>query len=207
MFEFVMIPSALGMAAIAQPLNIVFYGAQQAGLATQILEFSSYISIILGLFTVTSAIMQGISQNKRAVKYFVVGTIVKFIVQYPAVYFLGSFGTLVATGIGLIVANYLIIRSLNNQFGLDYHAISDDTNRVLIFALMTFVLAWLMTKLLVSFTGWIGLGNGKIINLVIVAIATGLGGYSYVYLALRSRLADRVMGPRMGRIRTMLKIK
>lgn len=207
MFEFVMIPSALGMAAIAQPLNIVFYGAQQAGLATQILEFSSYISIILGLFTVTSAIMQGISQNKRAVKYFVVGTIVKFIVQYPAVYFLGSFGTLVATGIGLIVANYLIIRSLNNQFGLDYHAISDDTNRVLIFALMTFVVAWLMTKLLVGFTGWIGLGNGKIINLVIVAIATGLGGYSYVYLALRSRLADRVMGPRMGRIRTMLKIK
>ncbi|KRM60017.1 hypothetical protein C5L31_001060 [Secundilactobacillus malefermentans] len=207
MLEFIMLPSALGMSAIAGPLNTVFYGHQQAQLATQILEFSSYVSIILGLFTVTSAIMQGISQNKRAVRYFLVGTVVKFIVQVPAVYYLGSFGPLVATAAGFIVANYLIIRSLNRQFGLNYHAISRDTNRVLLYSLLTFAVAWVMTRLLEILVNWLGLGSGKVISLIVVLIAAAIGGYVYVYLALHSRLADRVMGSRVGRLRTLFKIK
>ena len=54
LFSFFMIPSALGMAAIAQPLNTLFYHYDVVG--TLVLQASSYVSIILGLFTVISAI-------------------------------------------------------------------------------------------------------------------------------------------------------
>ncbi len=133
LFEFVMIPSALGMAAIAHPLNILFYGTAHKELAAAVLAFSSFMSIVLGLFTVTSAIMQGISQNKRAVRYFLIGTVVKLVFQWPCVHYLGIFGPLVATAFGFIVANALILGWLNQEFGVNYSEIAKKTNGILVF--------------------------------------------------------------------------
>nr|WP_243673937.1 polysaccharide biosynthesis protein [Lentilactobacillus kisonensis] len=119
LFLFVMIPAALGMCAIAGPLNRLFYGQAHQALGANVLTFSSITSIPMGLFVVISAVMQGLSQNKRAVKFFLVGTIVKLIFQWPCIYYLGAFGPLVSTGIGLCVTNWLIIRSLNRQLDLN----------------------------------------------------------------------------------------
>lgn len=201
MFEFVMIPSALGMAAVARPLNLVFYGRTHEALAASILAFSSYLSILLGLYTVVAALMQGISQNKRAVRYFLVGTVVKFIVQWPLVYFLGAFGPLIATGIGFTVTCYLIIHSLDRQFGINFAHIAKKTNGILIMSIGTFILARLIT-----FAGSLLGSEGRMINFLIVAVAACVGGYFYVYMVLRSRLADTILGSRVAGLRRRLHI-
>ena len=202
MFEFVMIPSSLGMSAVARPLNIVFYGHAQEALGASILAFSSYLAIILGLYTVVSALMQGISQNKRAVKYFVVGTVVKFVAQWPLVYFFGTFGPLLATGLGMLVTCYLIIHSLNQQFGIYYATIAKRTNGILLASIVTFAIARVVV--------WLGMlvaGDGRFMSFVVTAIAAILGGYFYVYTMLRSRLADDIMGPRVAGLRRRLHIR
>lgn len=201
MFEFVMLPSALGMSAVARPLNILFYGHAQEALGASILAFSSYLSIILGLYTVVSALMQGISQNKRAVKYFLVGTVVKFIVQWPLVYFFGAFGPLIATGIGLTLTCYLIIHSLNNQFGLNYAQIAKRTNGILLAGIVTFVIARVVVIL-----GTRLLGDGRVVSGLVTVVAAILGGYFYVYTMLHSRLADAIVGPRVEGLRRRLHI-
>ncbi|WP_203642735.1 putative polysaccharide biosynthesis protein [Levilactobacillus andaensis] len=201
MFEFVMIPSALGMSAVARPLNLVFYGRSHEALAASILAFSSYLSILLGLYTVVSALMQGISQNKRAVRYFIVGTVVKFIVQWPLVYFFGAFGPLLATGCGFLVTCYLIIHSLDVQFGINYTQIAKKTNGILLTSIGTYILAKAIT-FLGSFSG----SEGRIMNFLIVAVAALVGGYFYVYVVLKSRLADAIMGPRVAGLRRRLHI-
>ncbi|AKP63580.1 polysaccharide transporter [Levilactobacillus koreensis JCM 16448] len=201
MFEFVMIPSALGMSAVARPLNLVFYGRSHEALAASILAFSSYLSILLGLYTVASALMQGISQNKRAVRYFIVGTIVKFIVQWPLVYFFGAFGPLLATGCGFLVTCYLIVHSLDVQFGINYAQIAKKTNGILLTSIGTYALAKFIT-FLGSFSG----SEGRVMNFLIVAVAALVGGYFYVYVVLKSRLADAIMGPRVAGLRRRLHI-
>ncbi|MCT4487364.1 polysaccharide biosynthesis protein [Levilactobacillus parabrevis] len=202
MFEFVMIPAALGMSAVARPLNIVFYGQTQEALGSSILAFSSYLSILLGLYTVVSALMQGISQNRRAVHYFAVGTVVKFIVQWPLVYFLGAFGPLVATGIGLFVTCYLIIHSLDMQFGINYATIAKKTNGILLASLGTFAIA----RVVVMLGSLLG-SNGRVISFTVTAIAAVLGGYFYVYMMLKSRLADAIIGDRVAGLRRRLHIR
>ncbi|MGX6429496.1 putative polysaccharide biosynthesis protein [Levilactobacillus yonginensis] len=202
MFEFIMIPSALGMAAIARPLNLVFYGTTHEALAASLLAFSSYLSILLGLYTVVAALMQGISQNKRAVRYFLVGTIVKFVVQWPLVYFFGAFGPLIATGCGFLVACYLIVHWLNNQFGINYAGIAKKTNGILLAALGTFALARGVALL----GGLLG-SQGRVINFLIVAVAAVIGGYFYVYSVLKSRLADAILGSRVAGLRRRLHIR
>jgi len=151
---------------------------------------------------VVAALMQGISQNKRAVKYFLVGTIVKFVVQWPLVYFFGAFGPLMATGAGFTVACYLIVHSLNNQFGINYATIAKRTNGILLAALVTFAIARVVV--------WAGtglLGDGRFMSFVVTALAAIFGGYFYIYTMLRSRLADEVMGPRMAGLRRRLHIR
>jgi len=189
------------MSAVARPLNLVFYGRAHEALAASILAFSSYLSILLGLYTVVSALMQGISQNKRAVRYFIVGTIVKFIVQWPLVYFFGAFGPLLATGCGFLVTCYLIIHSLDVQFGINYTQIAKKTNGILLTSIGTYILAKAIT-FLGSFSG----SEGRIMNFLIVAVAALVGGYFYVYVVLKSRLADAIMGPRVAGLRRRLHI-
>ncbi|MTV83045.1 putative polysaccharide biosynthesis protein [Secundilactobacillus folii] len=207
LFEFVMIPSALGMAAIAHPLNILFYGTSHKELAAAVLAFSSFVSIMLGLFSVMSAIMQGVSQNKRAVRYFAVGTIVKLLLQWPCIHYLGVFGPLVATTVGFLVVNYLIIRWLNGEFGVDFEGIAKKTNGILSFSLIMCAVAFLMVKV----SSWVfkhfAVVDTKVISLFVVTIAVVVAGYLYVYLVLHTRLADTVLGDRTQRLRQLLRIK
>ncbi|GAA3620892.1 polysaccharide biosynthesis protein [Secundilactobacillus similis DSM 23365 = JCM 2765] len=207
LFEFVMIPSALGMAAIAHPLNIVFYGVSHKALATAVLAFSSFVSIMLGLFSVTSAIMQGVSQNKRAVRYFAVGTIVKLALQWPCVHYMGVFGPLVATMIGFVVANVLIVSWLNQAFGVDYQGIAKKTNGILGFSLIMCLLANMIVRLVSSGLGHIMTVDSRVGSLIIVILAVGIAGYVYVYFVLKTRLADTVLGERTARLRRLLRIK
>lgn len=207
LFEFVMIPSALGMAAVAHPLNILFYGTSHKELATAVLAFSAFVAIMLGLFSVTSAIMQGVSQNKRAVRYFAVGTIVKLVLQWPCIHYLGVFGPLVATTFGFLVANYLIIRWLNQSFSIDFPSIAKKTNGILAFSLLMCVVANLLVNLMSRIFGMFMVVDSHWGSLFVLIFAVGIAGYLYVYLVLRTRLADTVIGDRTNRLRTMLHIK
>ncbi|GEP19201.1 putative polysaccharide biosynthesis protein [Pediococcus argentinicus] len=201
LFSFVMIPSALGMAAVAQPAYTLFYHLSAVG--TSILEFSSYMAIILGLFTVISAIMQGIGENVLAVKYFAYGTIVKFIIQIPAVMLFSAIGSLISTGVGFAFVNWLILRHINREYGINYFKINQNLSKILLYSIGTFIIAWLATKGLYMVMD----PNSKVQALVVVVIAAMLGGFFYLYCSLKSRVADQMLGGRVARIRSLLHIR
>ncbi|WP_283678152.1 polysaccharide biosynthesis protein [Lentilactobacillus sp. Marseille-Q4993] len=207
LFMYVMIPAALGMAAIAGPLNRGFYGVTEQALGANVLAFSSFISIFMGLFVVISAVMQGLSQNKRAVKFFFIGTIVKLIVQWPMVVLLGVFGPLVSTMIGLTVSNVLIVRYLNNRFGYGTKEITDVFTKVGLASLAMFVVAWLVVYAENFVFGLFMDYQTKIPSLMVSIIAAIVGGIVYLYLTLQNRVADEVLGPRANSLRSKLRIK
>ncbi|WP_268912889.1 polysaccharide biosynthesis protein [Lentilactobacillus sp. SPB1-3] len=207
MFMFTMIPAALGMAAIAGPLNRAFYGIEYHGLAANVLTVSSIVSILMGLFVVASAVMQGLSENKRAVKYFFIGTAVKLIVQWPCVHFLGVFGPLVSTAIGLLVANFLIIGFLKNRFGYDMPQIRRTLVNVGIAALVMYVVALVMVYIGNMVMSLFTDPFGGLASVIVAVIAAVIGGFVYVYLTLRTRTADLVLGARSNSLRAKLRIK
>ncbi|WP_220750865.1 putative polysaccharide biosynthesis protein [Apilactobacillus xinyiensis] len=207
LFTFVMLPASLGMAAVAGPLNRVFYGTSQAALSANVLAFSSVIGISFGLFTVIAAMMQGISQNKRAVKFFVIGTIAKIITQFPFVFFFGIFGPLLSSAFGFIVANYLIIRSLDRQFGIEYDFISDKINKILVYSIATYITALIVVHLSNKLVGLFMNQYSSVGSFIVVILAAIVGGYLYILLSLKNRLADDIIGSKMDSLRRILKIK
>lgn len=201
LFAFLMIPAALGMAAISQPAYTLFYHLSDVG--TSILQFNSYVAIVLGLFTVISAIMQGIGENVLAVKYFVVGTVVKFIFQIPMVALFSAVGSLISTAIGFTVVNWLILRHINQEYGLDYNRISEFVAKIITYSFGTFFIAIVVTNGLYQFMD----PASKVQALIVIGIAVVLGGMFYLFFVLRSRLADEIIGGQAERLRRLFRIR
>ena len=207
LFSFVMIPAALGMTAIAGPLNRLFYGTGNGALSANVLAFSSIISIFFGLFTVVTAMMQGISQNKVAVRYFIYGIIAKVVSQFPMVFFFKEFGPLISSAIGFMVVNGLIINSLDRQFKIRSDKMLNQINWIVLFSLVTYLVALASVYAGNMIVGLLMNPFTRIGSFIVVAISSLLGGMVYVYLALKSRIADTVIGSKATSLRNKLNIK
>ncbi|WP_255463156.1 polysaccharide biosynthesis protein [Lactobacillus sp. 3B(2020)] len=188
LFYFVMIPASLGLAAVAQQIYTVFYRYDAAGVT--ILEFAAFMAIPFGLYTVGAAMMQGISENKKMMKFLAIGVMIKLIIQAPLIFFLKGMGPLLATGISMMVINYLILHSFNMEFRLRFHQMAKPTNQILAYSLIMFVAVkavMMGINLFVSpygrYTAFFALIPGVIVGVSV-----------FGYLALRFRLVDEIMG-------------
>ncbi|WP_302047489.1 putative polysaccharide biosynthesis protein [Ligilactobacillus agilis] len=201
LFFFIMLPSALGMAAVARPLYIVFYGYSAYGIA--VLKIAAYTAITQGLLIVLASLLQGLYENKRAVAYAIFGLIVKLVVQFPLTAKLEAFGPLVASGIGMSCSIYLMLRYLRRSYGMNFKRVQHTFNALMILSLAMFVvvvsLNFLWTTLFDS--------ESRIVAILELIVTAGSGGYVYVYLTLKTHMADKILGPRVARLRQLLRIR
>ncbi|CAJ1185791.1 Lipid II flippase MurJ [Fructilactobacillus sanfranciscensis] len=207
LFEFVMIPASLGMAAIAGPLNRAFYGTANMDFSSNVLAFSSIESIPIGLFVVVAAIMQGVSQNKKAVKLFAYGTLAKFVTQYPLVYLFGAFGTLMSTMIGFFLATWLMIRALKHEFGIEKNMLQYESIQIIFYSIVMYFVALVSVYGLNWFFSLFTTPFSSIISLIVTGLASIFGAIVYAYFMLKTGLAEQVLGKRVGRLKAKFNIK
>lgn len=200
LFYFVMIPAVLGLYAVAQQVYTVFYRYNHAGVV--VLEFAAFISIPLGLYTVAAAMMQGISENRKMMKFLGIGLIVKLLIQFPCIWLAQGLGPLLATGIAMMVINYLIIHSFNMEFRLNFDKMALPTNQILAYSLVMLV----VTKAVMLLLGLFISPYGRYTAFFTLVIGVIVGAGVYGYLALHFRLADELLGSRAGRLRQVFHI-
>ncbi|MDF7669532.1 polysaccharide biosynthesis protein [Lactobacillus sp. ESL0703] len=201
LFLFVMIPAAFGMAAISTPIYTIFYGYDKLG--SNILYLSSFTAISLGLFTVLMAVLQGLSENGLAIKYLVLGLIIKIIAQYPMVYVFKVYGPLVATNLGMLVIIFLALKHLQVSYNFNSSRTSRRFIGITSFSIIMFLLVLAVEK-----------GLELVLNpvvrwqaLLIVAVAVLVGGIFYVFAAIKSELAQKILGDKIVPILRKLHIQ
>lgn len=113
-----MIPASLGMAAVSVPVYTIFYGADPLG--ANILFLSGIAAMFLGAFTILMAILQGLSENGLAIKYLLIGIIIKSIFQWPAIKLFQVYGPLISTIIGLIFTISFALMHLRIKYKYNY---------------------------------------------------------------------------------------
>ncbi len=201
LFFFIMIPASLGMYAVSQPLWTTFYRYDELGIL--MLQFSSVISILLGFFTVLSAILQALYNNKLAIKYFIYGFIAKVLAQIPMIGLFHEFGPLVATSIGMGVVCWLMTRKLHQIYPFDTNRISRRISGIIMFSLVMFAIVILVNWIVFHFVG----NSDRVLSVIILIVEAGLGGSIYGYLVLKTQLADKILGSKVERIRRLVNIK
>ncbi|WP_178195673.1 polysaccharide biosynthesis protein [Ligilactobacillus sp. Marseille-Q7487] len=201
LFLFVMLPSSFGMAAVAKPLYVLFYGYDFTGV--YVLRISAYLALFLGMYMVCAALVQGVYHNKMAIRCTLVGLIVKLILQYPLTATLNVYGPLLATGIGMVVSCTLMLSFLYYKYQLNIIKTQKRANLLMIFAMLMYVVVFILVYLLSLLIN----PYSRIGAMVILVIVAGIGGWLYVFLCLKSRVADAILGAKTQRIRHLLRIK
>ncbi|WP_430599421.1 putative polysaccharide biosynthesis protein [Enterococcus sp. DIV0179] len=201
LFSFVMFPATAGVMLLAYPLNTLFYTPDVLG--SKVLVQASFVGLFLGLYMLISNMLQGMFENRAAICYLLIGFVVKLILQYPAIRIFQVYGPLLATMIGFAVSCILILRKMHQVVRFRVGFVWRRTLLIFIMTLLMLLATGLTKQLLSLFLSQ----DSKFESLILVVSVAGVGVAVYGYLALKIRLAEKLLGSSMVRLRYRLRIK
>ncbi|RRR24594.1 polysaccharide biosynthesis protein [Streptococcus anginosus] len=191
-----LLPATIGSVLVARPLYTIFYGRPDS-LALGLFIFAMLQTIILGVYTVLSPMIQALFQNRKAIIYFGYGVLVKLILQIPFIYLFRAYGPLLATTIGLIVPIILMYQHIRQVTGLNQTILF---KRSLLIGILTAVMA-LLIAIVEVVLGFVFHPSGRISSMLYLVIIGGLGIAIYGAMVLRVRLLDRFIGEKAQTLR------
>ena len=191
-----LLPATIGAVAIAEPLYTVFYGKPDS-LALGLFILAMLQTVILGLYTVLSPMIQALFQNRKAILYFGYGVLVKLILQVPFIYLFKAYGPLLSTTIGLMIPIVLMYKEIHLVTQFNRKTVF---KRSLLTAILTLIM--LLVVLVAGFIlGFVIKPNGRVTSMIYVALIGGVGIIVYGGLGLRLRFLDRFIGSKAASLR------
>ena len=196
-----LLPATIGAVAIAEPLYTVFYGEPDS-LALGLFILAMLQTVILGLYTVLSPMIQALFQNRKAILYFGYGVLVKLILQVPFIYVFKAYGPLLSTTIGLMIPIVLMYKEIHQVTHFNRKTVF---KRSLLTAILTLIM--LLVVLVAGFIlGLVIKPNGRVTSMLYVALIGGVGIVVYGGLGLRLRFLDRFIGSKAASLRNKFHI-
>ena len=196
-----LLPATIGAVAIAEPLYTVFYGKPES-LALGLFILAMLQTVILGLYTVLSPMIQALFQNRKAILYFAYGVLVKLILQVPFIYLFKAYGPLLSTTIGLMIPIVLMYKEIHQVTHFNRKTVF---KRSLLTAILTLIM--LLVVLVAGFIlGFVIKPNGRVTSMIYVALIGGVGIVVYGGLGLRLRFLDRFIGSKAASLRNKFHI-
>ena len=196
-----LLPATIGAVAIAEPLYTVFYGKPDS-LALGLFILAMLQTVILGLYTVLSPMIQALFQNRKAILYFGYGVLVKLILQVPFIYVFKAYGPLLSTTIGLMIPIVLMYKEIHQVTHFNRKTVF---KRSLLKAILTLIM--LLVVLVAGFIlGLVIKPNGRVTSMIYVALIGGVGIVVYGGLGLRLRFLDRFIGSKAASLRNKFHI-
>ncbi|WP_227396572.1 putative polysaccharide biosynthesis protein [Jeotgalibacillus aurantiacus] len=192
---FLTMPAAIGLSLLAEPAYTVFYGADQLG--TEVLRTYAPVAILFAVYTVTAAMMQGINEQRWSVLSLLVGLLVKLALNIPLVQLMEVQGAVLSTSIGYVAAIVINLIVIRHFAAYKYRMVVKRTMLMLIFNVIMAV------PVLVLYYG-LGLvldPESRLQAILILVVCGSVGAFVYAVLSMKSRLADRLFGDRITRLR------
>ncbi|HEM3577664.1 TPA: polysaccharide biosynthesis protein [Streptococcus suis] len=195
------IPAIVGTVLLARPLYSAFYGQSQ-DIEIQLFIWNLVMILPLGLYSVISVVIQAIFENRRAVIYFVIGMLIKVVLQLPMIYLFQVYGPFLSTLISLSVMLYLFYKRIDAVLGVDEGLIVKDIVTISWISLVMGGVVWFLEL----FLNYLLPASGYLSSFVHLVLAGGVGVLVFVLLTLKTRQLDRLIGSRADLLRRKLKL-
>ncbi|MDN6195898.1 MAG: polysaccharide biosynthesis protein, partial [Atopostipes suicloacalis] len=198
---FIMIPAIIGVIVVAEPFYTIFYSHNPFGVfATKIYALTS---LFMALYMVLGNILQAVNLRRMGIYALVAGILTKLISQPLFLRLTGEIGMLYSTIAGLVLTIFLMFKIMNNYVAYSYKYIWRRSLLILIMATIMggfTKISYLLFSLFLNYESRVQ----ALLGLLLVAI---VGIVVYGYLALKSRLAEKIIGEKAYRFRQKLEIK
>ncbi|NEU30002.1 polysaccharide biosynthesis protein [bacterium LRH843] len=191
---FLTIPAAVGLSILAYPVFATLYGIQDVEIGGYILRFYAPITLFFSLFSVTSAILQGMNKQKYAVIALLVGLIVKLAANSWLLATIGPLGGVAATYLGYLISIAFTVWAIGKFANFRYHLVVKRMMLILLFSIIMAVGVSIINvgmQLFLPLTSWVH-------AFLVLVVSIGAGAVIYMYLAYRSHLAGKVLGNRFS---------
>lgn len=109
------LPAAVGIIALARPINILLY---KDGIGSTTIAIYALVVIFSTLFVTSAGILQGLGQVMLPAKHLFLGIFVKIILNVVLVYYYGINGAVMATISAYLVASGLNLNALKKHISL-----------------------------------------------------------------------------------------
>ncbi|KXT78489.1 putative polysaccharide biosynthesis protein [Streptococcus sp. DD13] len=189
MLAVVLVPAIVGGIVVASPLYTVFYGLPD-GLAVGLFIVSLLQTIFLALYTVLSPMIQALFENRRAVRYFGEGVLIKLVIQVPFIFLFQAYGPLLSTIVGLAWPIWKMLQRIHQVTRFKKQTLIKRTLFITILSL----LMMLVLGILEVFFALVFPTTGRLSAMIHLFFSVVIGGGVYAYLALWTRLIDLVIG-------------
>lgn len=173
-FSFVMLPAAIGMIGVSNNLYIMFYPQGHIS-GPSLLITGSIMSISLGLYTVLSTVLQSMNFRRLAVRFLVVGLLVKVILQVPLVAFLHAHGAMIATTIAFAVSSVLMWIKIQREVQPDIDRLFKSVFKIIIGTIVMGIAVSQWNALLDLLMGEVG----RLLTFVKVMLGVAMGVFVY----------------------------
>lgn len=173
-FSFVMLPAAIGMIGVSNNLYAMFYPQGHVS-GTALLITGSIMSISLGLYTVLSTVLQSMNFRRLAVRFLMVGLLVKVVLQVPLVAFLHAHGAMIATTIAFAVSSVLMWIKIQREVKPDMTRLTKAVFKIMIGTLIMGIAVSQWNALLDLLMGEVG----RFLTFVKVMLGVGMGIFVY----------------------------
>lgn len=198
---FIMIPAVVGMFVVAEPFYTLFYTNSAFGAhATRLYAVTS---LFLGLFLVLGNILQAVDLRRKGIYALVAGLVVKLVSQPFFLRFVGDTGMLYSTMLGLAVTLYLMFKAMHDLTKYSIQFISRRTLLILVLSIGMGLATVLTANGLELFLN----PESKLQSLLSILITGAVGVLVYGFLALKTRLAEKIIGSQAKSLRIKLRIK
>jgi len=195
---FLTLPAVIGMSLLAEPIYTVFYGYSALGVS--VLQTYAPTAILFAGFSVSAAILQGINQQKYTVLSLLVGLLIKLTLNIPLIHLFETEGSVYATTLGYLAATAINMYVIYHFTGFKYNTIF---KRTLLMAVFTAVMGVAVTLTVGGLSFFLEPTN-RWQAMIIIAIAVTVGALFYFALALKSKLAHRLFGSKVDRLKQKL---
>ncbi|MCU9534290.1 polysaccharide biosynthesis protein [Streptococcus sp. CSL10205-OR2] len=194
-----LLPAIFGSVVLAVPLYTVFYGVPDV-LALHLFIVSLLQTVFLGLYTVSSPMLQALFENRKAVLYFLYGVIAKLILQIPFIFVFHSYGPLLSTMIALIIPIVFIYKRIHEITNFNRSLLVKSSTLMIIMTIVMVVAVIVVNGIL----GLIALPQNRLLSVIYLILVGGVGIIVYGGLSLWSGALDLLLGEKAVALRKKL---
>lgn len=197
---FIMIPAVIGMFVVSGRFYTFFYGYNEFGF--YVTKVYAVASLLMGLYMVLGNILQAIDLRRLGIYALLAGLALKLVTQPIFIRLIGESGILFSTIAGLGLTVYLMFLAMNKNVGFSVKFL---TRRVLLITILS-VLMGLATLVVNGLLGFIVSDTSRLQSLIALLVVGVVGVAVYGYLALKTGLAEKVIGNQATRLKEKLRI-
>lgn len=190
---FLTVPMAFGIFSLSTEIYGLLFGKADVMIGGEMLKYYAPVAILLALYSVSTALLQGINKQKYVMASLSGGLLFKLILNVPFLKLFGATGSIFATALGYSFAIGLNLFILQRFAYFPKRLVVKRSFLVLLFtAIMVVVVVGITSMFNRTFSSTYD-------HLTFKALfGAAVGMMVYVYLAYRSHLAEKILGEKIA---------